>query len=31
VIGTLGERPDSTVVIESPEQARLLKTDSPSP
>jgi 4-hydroxy-3-methylbut-2-en-1-yl diphosphate reductase len=29
VIGTLGERPDSTVVIESPEQARLLKTDKP--
>ena len=29
VIGTLGERPDSTVVIESPEQARLLQTDKP--
>jgi 4-hydroxy-3-methylbut-2-en-1-yl diphosphate reductase len=29
VIGTLGERPDSTVVIESPEQARNLKTDKP--
>jgi 4-hydroxy-3-methylbut-2-enyl diphosphate reductase len=29
VIGTLGERPDATVVIESPEQARLLKTDRP--
>jgi (E)-4-hydroxy-3-methyl-but-2-enyl pyrophosphate reductase len=29
VIGTLGERPDSTVVIESPEQARLLKSDRP--
>jgi len=29
VIGTLGERPDSTVVIESPEQARHLKTDKP--
>ena len=29
VIGTLGERPDSTVVIESPEQARALKTDKP--
>ena len=29
VIGTLGERPDSTVVIESPEQARELKTDKP--
>ena len=29
VIGTLGERPDSTVVIESPEQARLLVTDKP--
>jgi 4-hydroxy-3-methylbut-2-enyl diphosphate reductase len=29
VIGTLGERPDSTVVIESPEQARLLKSDKP--
>ena len=29
VIGTLGERPDSTVVIESPEQARRLKTDKP--
>jgi len=29
VIGTLGERPDSTVVIESPEQARALRTDKP--
>ncbi len=29
VIGTLGERPDSTVVIESPEQARVLQTDKP--
>jgi 4-hydroxy-3-methylbut-2-enyl diphosphate reductase len=29
VIGTLGERPDSTVVIESPEQARQLETDKP--
>jgi 4-hydroxy-3-methylbut-2-enyl diphosphate reductase len=29
VIGTLGERPESTVVIESPEQARELKTDKP--
>ena len=29
VIGTLGERPDSTVVIESPEQARSLDTDKP--
>ncbi len=29
VIGTLGERPDATVVVESPEQARLLKTDKP--
>ena len=29
VIGTLGERPDDTVVIESPEQARALKTDKP--
>jgi 4-hydroxy-3-methylbut-2-enyl diphosphate reductase len=29
VIGTLGERPNSTVVIESPEQARRLKTDKP--
>jgi 4-hydroxy-3-methylbut-2-en-1-yl diphosphate reductase len=29
VIGTLGERPDSTVVIESPEQALHLKTDKP--
>ena len=29
VIGTLGERPDSTVVIESPEQARELVTDKP--
>ena len=29
VIGTLGERPGSTVVIESPEQARELDTDKP--
>jgi 4-hydroxy-3-methylbut-2-en-1-yl diphosphate reductase len=29
VIGTLGERPDDTVVIESPEQARDLQTDKP--
>ena len=29
VIGTLGERPGSTVVIESPEQARELETDRP--
>jgi 4-hydroxy-3-methylbut-2-enyl diphosphate reductase len=29
VIGTLGERPDSTVVIETPEQARNLPTDRP--
>jgi 4-hydroxy-3-methylbut-2-enyl diphosphate reductase len=29
VIGTLGERPESTVVIESPEQARELPTDRP--
>ena len=29
VIGTLGERPDSTVVIESPEQARDLDTEKP--
>jgi (E)-4-hydroxy-3-methyl-but-2-enyl pyrophosphate reductase len=29
VIGTLGERPDSTVVIESPEQARHLESDKP--
>ena len=29
VIGTLGERPDATVVIESPEQARHLETDQP--
>jgi len=29
VIGTLGERPESTVVIESPEQARDLQTDKP--
>jgi 4-hydroxy-3-methylbut-2-en-1-yl diphosphate reductase len=29
VIGTMGERPESTVVIESPEQARELKTDKP--
>jgi 4-hydroxy-3-methylbut-2-enyl diphosphate reductase len=29
VIGTLGERPESTVVIESPEEARALQTDKP--
>jgi 4-hydroxy-3-methylbut-2-enyl diphosphate reductase len=29
VIGTLGERPESTVVIETPEQARALETDKP--
>jgi 4-hydroxy-3-methylbut-2-enyl diphosphate reductase len=29
VIGTLGERPESTVVIESPEQARELQTEKP--
>ena len=29
VIGTLGERPDQTIVIESPEQARALVTDKP--
>jgi 4-hydroxy-3-methylbut-2-enyl diphosphate reductase len=29
VIGTRGERPESTVVIESPEQARELATDKP--
>jgi 4-hydroxy-3-methylbut-2-en-1-yl diphosphate reductase len=29
VIGTLGERPESTVVIESPEEARALETDKP--
>ena len=29
VIGTRGERPDATVVIESPEQARELVTDKP--
>ena len=29
VIGTMGERPDSTIVIESPEQARELDTDKP--
>jgi 4-hydroxy-3-methylbut-2-en-1-yl diphosphate reductase len=29
VIGTLGERPHDTVVIESPEQARALRTDRP--
>jgi 4-hydroxy-3-methylbut-2-enyl diphosphate reductase len=29
VIGTLGERPDDTIVIESPEQARELQTDRP--
>jgi 4-hydroxy-3-methylbut-2-enyl diphosphate reductase len=29
VIGTLGERPESTVVIQSPEQARALATEKP--
>jgi 4-hydroxy-3-methylbut-2-enyl diphosphate reductase len=29
VIGTLGERPENTVVVESPEEARALKTDKP--
>jgi len=29
VIGTMGERPEATVVIESPEQARALETDRP--
>jgi 4-hydroxy-3-methylbut-2-enyl diphosphate reductase len=29
VIGTMGERPDSTIVIESPEQARELQTSKP--
>jgi len=29
VIGTLGERPESTVVVETPEQARALPTDKP--
>jgi 4-hydroxy-3-methylbut-2-enyl diphosphate reductase len=29
VIGTMGERPEATVVIESPEQARQLQTDRP--
>ena len=29
VVGTLGERPDDTVVIETPEQARELVTDKP--
>jgi len=29
VIGTLGERPESTVVVESPQQARELVTDKP--
>jgi 4-hydroxy-3-methylbut-2-enyl diphosphate reductase len=29
VIGTLGERPESTVVVETPEQARALPTDRP--
>ena len=29
VIGTLGERPDSTIVIETPEQARALVSDKP--
>ena len=27
VVGTMGERPDSTVVVESPEEARALKTN----
>jgi 4-hydroxy-3-methylbut-2-enyl diphosphate reductase len=27
VIGTMGERPESTVVVESPEEARTLETD----
>jgi len=29
VIGTLGERPENTVVVESPEEAAALKTDKP--
>jgi len=29
VIGTLGERPEATVVVETPEQARALPTDRP--
>ena len=29
VIGTLGERPEATVVVETPEQARALPTDKP--
>jgi 4-hydroxy-3-methylbut-2-en-1-yl diphosphate reductase len=29
VIGTLGERPEHTVVVETPEQARALATDRP--
>jgi 4-hydroxy-3-methylbut-2-en-1-yl diphosphate reductase len=29
VIGTLGERPESTVVVESPEEAAALNTDKP--
>jgi 4-hydroxy-3-methylbut-2-enyl diphosphate reductase len=29
VIGTMGERPESTVVVESPEEARSLQTDKP--
>ena len=29
VIGTRGERPDDTVVVESPEQARALRTERP--
>jgi 4-hydroxy-3-methylbut-2-enyl diphosphate reductase len=29
VIGTLGERPENTVVVETPEQARALPTDRP--
>jgi 4-hydroxy-3-methylbut-2-enyl diphosphate reductase len=29
VIGTLGERPESTIVVETPAQARALRTDRP--
>ena len=29
VIGTLGERPESTIVVESPEEAAALQTDKP--
>ncbi|MHB8468804.1 MAG: 4-hydroxy-3-methylbut-2-enyl diphosphate reductase [Gaiellaceae bacterium] len=29
VIGTLGERPESTIVVETPEEARALPTDRP--